>query len=279
MSKDKMEKHAQKLCKCGNIVCECAQKKLKHKQDESSLAISLSEKHDSGKHSFAVKSETQKAPVSHPREVILAMRLEKTVEALKDKGYVVSVVGDVKAAADLVMEEILPARKGNLVSFGGSTTVVESGLYDRLKNAPDIAVLDTNDRTVALDVMIERRRQALLSDLFITSVNALTQDGKLLWLDGICNRTAAVQFGPKQVVLLVGRNKICADVEAGIERIKTLAAPANVVRLNRKTPCAKTGYCMDCKSPESVCTAWTLMRRCSPVGRIHLVLINEDLGF
>ena len=121
--------------------------------------------------------------------------------------------------------------------------------------------------------------RALLCDLFICSANALTRDGELILVDAFGNRTAAVQFGPRKVVLLVGRNKICATLEEGLDRIKGLAAPANVQRLGKKTPCAKTGYCMDCNSPDRICSVWTVVKRCLPKERIHVVLINENAGY
>lgn len=219
------------------------------------------------------------SPLMLPLEEVMRIRLEHVAAKLQERGFGASIVGTVAEAGELVMKELLPASKARVVSFGGSMTVLAAGLLDSLKAVKKLEVMDTFDRTISPEAMIELRRQALLSDLYLCSVNALTTDGVLMLLDGIGNRTASVQFGPKKVVLLVGRNKICRDIEDGVARIKQVAAPANCVRLNKKTPCVKTGYCMDCKSPDRICSAWSIMTRSHPKERIHVVLINEDMGF
>ena len=113
----------------------------------------------------------------------------------------------------------------------------------------------------------------------VTSSNAVLRDGRLLNLDGSGNRVAAMHFGPRKIVLFVGRNKICEDLDSARRRIKEIAAPANAIRLARKTPCVKTGSCVDCKSPDRICSVWTLTDRAFPAGRIHILLINQELGF
>ena len=115
--------------------------------------------------------------------------------------------------------------------------------------------------------------------MYVTSTNAVTRQGDLVNLDGLGNRVAAMIYGPTHVVLFVGRNKICDDLDAAISHITQFAAPANSIRLSRKTPCVKTGSCMDCKSPERICNAWSVIEKSNPAGRIHVLLINEDLGF
>ncbi len=212
-------------------------------------------------------------------EHVWKLRLAEVAATLEKHGFETSVVDNAAAASELVMKTLLPQSKARSVSFGGSMTVMGTGLYDTLKKAKGLDVLDTNDTSNGLAAMIEMRRKALTCDFYLTSVNALSRDGVLMILDGIGNRGASVQFGPLKVVLLVGRNKICDDVESGIERVKSYAAPANAARLSKKTPCTKTGYCMDCASPERICSVWTLVERCAPKGRIHVVLINEEIGF
>jgi len=115
-------------------------------------------------------------------------------------------------------------------------------------------------------------------DLFITGTNAVTRSGELVNLDMIGNRVSGITFGPRNVVVMVGRNKVVEDLEAAIERIKDYAAPVNAMRLNKKTPCAKTGVCEECKSPERICNSWTITQKSFPKGRIKVVLINENLG-
>jgi hypothetical protein len=107
----------------------------------------------------------------------------------------------------------------------------------------------------------------------------MTRAGEIVLVDGIGNRTAAVQFGPRQVVLIISRNKISATLESAAERVKNLAAPANAIRLKKDTPCARVGYCMDCNSPDRICSVWITMQRCKPRGRIHVILVDEDTGF
>ena len=116
-------------------------------------------------------------------------------------------------------------------------------------------------------------------DLFFTSTNAVTESGHLVNLDMIGNRIAALTFGPRFVVVLVGRNKIVPDLENAWDRIKNYAAPVNCMRLEKKTPCQATSYCQDCSGPERICNTWTITEKSFPKNRVKIVLINEDLGF
>ncbi len=165
------------------------------------------------------------------------------------------------------------------VSFGGSLTVIDSGIYGFFKDTGEYSVIDTYDRTIPKDEFIERRRKALLCDLFITGTNAITEDGVLVNLDGYGNRVGAIAFGPRYVTLLVGRNKIVNDMDEAVNRIKNFAAPINTLRLGRKTPCSKTLTCEDCNSPDRVCNVWVITEKSVPAKRIKIILINEDCGF
>lgn len=157
-------------------------------------------------------------------------------------------------------------------------TFVQSGLYKELKDSAGIEVIDTYEQGLEPADMIERRRRALLVDLFFTGTNAVTETGKLVNLDMIGNRVAGITFGPRNVVIMVGRNKVVPDLEDAMLRIKNYAAPANAMRLDKKTPCVKTGYCEECRSPDRICNNWTITEKSFPKGRIRVVLINEDLG-
>ena len=154
----------------------------------------------------------------------------------------------------------------------------ESEILDALKQRKGLKMLDPSDPSISKEEKLERRRQALLSDLYLTGTNALTESGQLINLDMYGNRVAALAFGPRHVVVLVGRNKLCVDVEEAMLRVKGYAAPANAARLKMKTPCVKTAFCEDCKSPERICNVWTITEKSFPKGRIKVVLINEDLG-
>ncbi len=219
------------------------------------------------------------SPFVAPRETLHVLHLEKLAETLQKHGFEASVTPTLADAAKLVLDKLLPESGAKTVSFGGSMTVREAGLLEALKARADITVMDTFDMSAGLEAVLELRRQALLCDLYLCSVNAVTRDGTLMLVDGFGNRTAAVQYGPRKVILLVGRNKLCTTLESGFERVRSIAAPANGLRLNRKTPCAETGYCMDCKSPDRMCATWTLTMRCFPQKRIHVVLIDEEVGF
>lgn len=215
-----------------------------------------------------------------PREATSDVILRGLGKELLKRDYGVTIASTLKDAADLVMHRLLPESGAKTVSFGGSMTVREAGLLEALQASPGLEVMDTFDRTIGQQEMLELRRKALLCDLFLCSANAITRQGDILLVDGIGNRTAAVQFGPRKVVLLIGRNKICSNLDSAIAYIKGIAAPANAIRLSRKTPCVKSGYCMDCKSPERICAYWTVLKRSRPQpGRIHVVLIDEDAGF
>ena len=204
--------------------------------------------------------------------------LEQCRAALSQNGFDVFVAKDATRAGQIFFEQILPAVKSDLVSWADSMTMEATGVLDKLLADPAIEVIKTFDPCAERGEIIERRRQALLSDLFLAGSNAVTACGKLVNLDMIGNRTAAISFGPKKVVLFVGRNKIVPDLEAAIDRIKNHAAPLNARRHDFPTPCAKTGRCHDCTSRQRICNTWSIIDKCFPVGRIKVVLIDGDWG-
>ncbi len=214
-----------------------------------------------------------------PLEQFWSIRLEAVRKRLEQNDFSASVVKNLEEAADLVMGTVLTNTAATSVAFGGSVTVKSSGLVERLKATHDLHIFDTYNTTLSKEEQLELRRQALLCDLFITSTNALTADGRLVNLDGTGNRVASISFGPKYVAVLVGRNKICNGIHEAFKRVRTIASPPNAMRLNRKTPCAITGECSDCSSPERICNTWTIHAKSSPKKRVHVILINEDLGF
>ena len=207
------------------------------------------------------------------------IKLEALTEALTKNNFEVYLANTGEDAKNLVLDTLLPRLSPETISWGGSLSYIQTGLYAELKERQDITVLDTYDKNLSPEEAYELRRRSLLVDLFITGTNAVTETGRLVNLDMIGNRVAAITFGPKNVILFIGRNKIVADVDEAIERIKTYAAPVNVMRLEKKTPCLKTGVCQNCKSPERICNAWSISEKSFPKGRINVILINEDLGF
>lgn len=206
------------------------------------------------------------------------LRLAEVKNVLEANNFEVHLADNKTEAKTIVLNTIIPAANPKSISWGGSVTVTDSGLYDALKANEAFEILDTYDKKISPEEMVERRRQALLVDLFITGTNAVTDNGKLVNLDMIGNRVGALTFGPKHVVILAGRNKLVAEVDDALMRIKNYAAPANTMRLKKKNPCLKSGYCEECQSTQRICNVWTIHDKSFPKGRIKIVLINEDLG-
>ena len=213
-------------------------------------------------------------PIEHYSQI----RMAELKIALVENNFEVFLADDAKEAKKIALGTIIPEIKPKSISWGGSMTFTASGLYDELKNYNEVNVIDTYDKSIPHEELLERRRQALLTDLFITGTNAVTESGQLVNLDMIGNRIAALTFGPKYVIVMLGRNKIVKDVNAAKDRIKNYTAPINVMRLDKKTPCAETSYCEECKSPGRICNTWTITEKSFPKGRVKVILINEDLG-
>ncbi len=216
--------------------------------------------------------------MDNPVECFWSLRLAGLKETLEANNFEVYIARNREDAKKIVLDDILPKLAPKSMAWGGSMTFVQSGLYNELKNRPGVDVLDTYEQGIAPELMWERRRRALLVDLFITGTNAVTETGQLINLDMFGNRVGGITFGPKNVVILVGRNKVVPDIEDAMLRIKNYAAPANAIRLDKKTPCAKTSVCEDCRSPDRICNSWTITEKSFPKGRIKIVLIDEDLG-
>ncbi len=206
------------------------------------------------------------------------LRLNDLKEALEANNFDVFVADSTAQAKEIVLKKIIPQLEVKSVSWGGSMTFIATGLYDAMKKNPDFEIIDTFDKEITVEEMLERRRRALTVDLFITGTNAVTEAGQLVNLDMIGNRTGAIAFGPKNVIILVGRNKVVTDLEEATYRVKNYVAPTNAMRLDMKTPCVKTSYCEECKSPKRICSTWAIMEKSFPRGRIKVVLINDDLG-
>ena len=216
--------------------------------------------------------------MEQPIENYNKLRLADLKAALESNNFDVYLAENKQEACKTVLEDIMPKLSARTISWGGSMTFMASGLYQQLKENPDLQVLDTSDKKIPAEEMLERRRQALLVDLFITGTNAVTEAGQLVNLDMIGNRICALTFGPKWVIVLVGRNKIVADLDEAMFRVKNYAAPVNAMRLDKKTPCVKTSYCQECKSSDRICNTWTITEKSFPKERVKVVLINEDLG-
>ena len=213
-----------------------------------------------------------------PVENYWQKRLSEVKKALEDNNFEVFVADSAADASRMVQKEILPNTGAKTVSWGGSMTFMATGLYHSIKDNPNLDILDTFDKSLSGEEMIELRRRSLLVDIFVTGTNAITEMGQLVNLDMIGNRIGGITFGPKHVIILVGRNKIVSDLEDAMYRIMNYVAPANAMRLDKKTPCVKTSRCEECKSADRICNTWTITEKSFPKGRIRVVLINEDLG-
>ncbi|BDQ38886.1 hypothetical protein SYK_32460 [Pseudodesulfovibrio nedwellii] len=214
-----------------------------------------------------------------PIENFWDINLRELKQRLTKNGFDVYLADSADSAKSIVTDEILPQLKPQTVSWGGSLTLAATGLHEFLRDSDEYESLDTWDKSLSNEDKNERRRQALLVDCFFCGTNAITEDGHLVNLDMIGNRTGAITFGPKNVVILVSRNKLVPDLQRAMDRIKEYVAPVNTMRLDMKTPCVKAGYCMDCDSPQRICNVWTITEKSFPKGRIKVVLINDDLGF
>ena len=201
----------------------------------------------------------------------LATTVIKNLEKRQMEGYYVP---DKNAALEL-LRSMIP--EGSTIGYGGSVSLSEIGALTAL-DTPSYKLIKReeakNDEGTARIF-----REILFSDFFLMSSNAITVDGELVNVDGRGNRIAFLAYGPKNVILICGMNKITADVDSAIKRIKTLAAPANAVRLNRSTPCAITGICGDCQSPDCICANTIITRRSHIKGRVKVILVGEELGF
>ena len=164
--------------------------------------------------------------------------------------------------------------EGSSISMGGSMSVHEIGLSEVLKT--DKYNFIDRDAT-------EDKRAAMLAgydaDIFLSSCNAMTEDGILVNIDGNANRVSCIAQGPKKVIFIVSMNKVCIDVDAALKRARNVAAPINAQRFGLSTPCTKTGSCMNCKSPDTICCQFLVTRFSRHKDRIHVILVGEDLGF
>ena len=202
------------------------------------------------------------------RNELLAQKVIKGLESRNMSGYYAE---DRESALRQALA-LIP--EGSTATMGGGVSVYEIGLVKALKEG-SYNFIDRNE--------IADKRAAMLAaydaDVFLASCNAITEDGVLVNIDGNANRVSAIAFGPKKVVLIVGMNKVCGDLDGAMKRARNVAAPINAQRFGLSTPCAKTGACFDCKSPDTICCQFLITRFSRHAGRIHVILVNDDLGF
>ncbi|MDR2367713.1 MAG: lactate utilization protein [Deltaproteobacteria bacterium] len=207
-------------------------------------------------------------------------RLGLVKKALEANRFEATVHETLEGAAEYLIGTILPSGPYATVAFGGSDTVIASGIVATLRALPGVSVtFDRNDRGLSPGEWHALTRDSILVDLFVASSNAVTQDGRLVNVDRYGNRVAAIAYGPRKVALLVGRNKIVPDLQGAMERARSTAAAMNAIRIGETTPCAKTARCHDCHGKGRLCGVTSITERSFPPGRVHVLLIDQDLGF
>jgi L-lactate utilization protein LutB len=205
-------------------------------------------------------------------------RLSDCKNSLEKNNFDAFIAETPSEAKRIVIDKILPLIDIESVSWGDSLTLYSTEILEYFRSKSEIKLIETFAENISREKIMERRRKAILADLFFTGTNALVDSGMLVNLDMIGNRVGGITFGPKYVVIMVGRNKIVQNLDEAMKRIKNIAAPQNAIRHSQKTPCVKTSYCMDCKSPDRICNIWTIHEKSYPKGRIKVILINRDLG-
>ncbi len=202
------------------------------------------------------------------RYELLADKIIKGLESRNMTGYYAATREEALAKA----LEIIP--EGSTIGMGGCVSAAEIGLVDAIKNGKYRFI----DRSQYADQR-EAYLQTCDADFFLSSVNAMTEDGVLINIDGNSNRVSAIAHGPKKVLFIVGINKVCKDVDSAMKRARNVAAPINAQRFGLSTPCAQTGSCLNCKSPDTICCQFLITRYSRHPGRIHVILVNDNLGF
>lgn len=182
-----------------------------------------------------------------------------------------------ETAKEAVEQALSFMPEGSSVTWGGSMSIIESGLMDAVRQR-NYEIID-RDTAKTPEEAREMYAKQVMADFFLMSTNALTIGGELVNIDGRSNRISCLCWGPQNVIILAGMNKVAADVESAIARVRNFAAPPNAVRLNRNTPCAKTGKCGDCYSPDCICSQILVTRRSSTPNRIKVILVGEELGY
>ena len=213
------------------------------------------------------------------RNALLAETVIKGLESRNMKGYYAATKEEARELAlklipenSFITMKLIP--ENSFITMGGAMSAHEIGLVKALQEG--------NYRFIDRDQYQDKRAAMLMAydaDFFLSSTNAMTEDGVLVNIDGNSNRVSAIAQGPRKVLFIVGMNKICKDVDSAMKRARNVAAPINAQRFGLSTPCAKTGSCMDCKSPDTICCQFLITRFSRHTDRIHVILVNDNLGF
>lgn len=197
--------------------------------------------------------------------------LDQVKQALEKRGYTVHLFQTAQQARDYLLSAIAPHQS---VGFGGSMTLKDMGLEQALtqRGNPVYWHWTAEDKELA-------QRSAAVADVYLTSANAVTKSGQIINVDGHGNRVAATLHGPGRVIFVVGRNKICANYDAAIQRLKRVVCPANAKRMALDTPCAMLGFCVDCDSKQRICNATVVLEHRLMGYQMDVILVDEDMGY
>jgi len=209
---------------------------------------------------------------------LTAKHIIKNLEKRNIRGYYYETGAEAKNAA----LELIPSP--GLVIRCGSVSVAQLGLWDAIAAKPGVELINPYESGLAPEEALARRRRGFTADVQVTSTNAITQNGILVNLDGTGNRVAFMAFGPKKVIMIVGMNKVVSTLDAAMDRVRTFAAPMNSLRVSPaksgpKPPCFEDGLCHNCFSPNKICNVWSIIEGQKFKDRMHVLLVEEDLGY
>ena len=221
------------------------------------------------------KSEKGESEMDVCVQQVIDKKVERAIKSFKKHHINPYFVQTNQEALELIKSMI---EKGSKIGVGGSMTLAEIGLLDELRSG-NYQFIDTQESSLSYEERHDRYRECFLADYYVSSSNAITEDGFLYNVDGRNNRIAAMLYGPNQVIIVVGVNKIVRNLDEAVLRNREISAPANAIRLARKTPCAVKGTCQDCQSPERICRNYVVMGPQMNPERIHLIIVNGVLGF
>ncbi len=213
----------------------------------------------------------------------MTVSIEKTMEALRRNKMAVYYAEDRTKAKEIALSLI---KKGAVCVSGGSVTLSETGILDALKGG-EYNYIDRGAAGLTPEERIAAMEKAMHADVYLSSANAITENGEIYNVDGNSNRVSALLYGPKEVIIVAGVNKLVENLDAAVKRVKTIAAPKNAARLSCDTPCAKLGHCIavndgmakGCASPARICCNFIVMAQQRHVERVKVILVGEDLGY
>jgi hypothetical protein len=203
------------------------------------------------------------------------LQAARTISALQKNNFDAHWVPDIATLLEAIFK-IIP--KGATVGVGGSMTLNQIGFFEKAEQH-NIKLINPSLQKLSMEDFTEQRRQILLADVFLSSANAITEDGMIFNIDGTGNRVASMTFGPKKVIVVCGINKVVKDIEAAQKKVREYTAPMNAKRIGLKTPCAETGVCADCASPQRICNVFVTMAKKPTRTDMTVFLTDEHLGF